>query len=300
MTVQGSPAVARHRLRLALRKAREAKELTQGEVAASLDWSLSKLQRIEGGENSISTTDTRALLQVLGITEAAVVDQLVDEARLARKRNTWDDPRYREHLTDATRELIQFDREARIIRTYQITLVPGPLQTPALAEAVFRLWGGELTEEAFAIRLEVRLQRRQNVFDRPNPPDYRFLMDESVLHRPIGGPAVFAEQLRSLVGDADNGRVRMRITPFTAGPVAGVNPFSLLSMDDDDEDVLLYRENHLVDEIGQSPERVARHLAMFESFWGQSYSEAESRQLVLDRAKSLESRTHEEQTKRSP
>ena len=50
-----SPAVARHRVRLALRSARDAKQLTQGQVAQSMEWSLSKVMRIEIGEFFISS-----------------------------------------------------------------------------------------------------------------------------------------------------------------------------------------------------------------------------------------------------
>ena len=42
-----SPTVARRHLRLALREAREAANLTQLEVAEQMEWSLSKVIRIE-------------------------------------------------------------------------------------------------------------------------------------------------------------------------------------------------------------------------------------------------------------
>ena len=70
-----SPAVARRRLRMALRKAREARDLTQADVARQLDWSLSKVNRIESGEVSISSTDLRALLGLIGIAQPERVNQ---------------------------------------------------------------------------------------------------------------------------------------------------------------------------------------------------------------------------------
>ena len=56
------PAVARRRVRLALRKARRSAGLNQGDVADRLGWSLSKAQRIEAGEVAVSITDLRALV----------------------------------------------------------------------------------------------------------------------------------------------------------------------------------------------------------------------------------------------
>lgn len=55
------PAVAGRRLRLALRQAREAKQLTLTEVPELLDWSLPKVNGIESGEVTVSSTDLQAL-----------------------------------------------------------------------------------------------------------------------------------------------------------------------------------------------------------------------------------------------
>ncbi|HEX8761547.1 MAG TPA: helix-turn-helix transcriptional regulator, partial [Pseudonocardiaceae bacterium] len=55
------PTIHRRRLRYELRNAREAAGKTQRDVAAAMDWSQSKLIRIESGAVNISTNDLRAL-----------------------------------------------------------------------------------------------------------------------------------------------------------------------------------------------------------------------------------------------
>src|SRR3712207_2378706 len=110
-----TPAVARRRLRLILREAREAKEFTQAQVAEAMEWSLSKVIRIENGEVTISPNDLRPLLNHLGITNRAKVEALVQDARTsrARKQQMWyEEPRLREHLTPALRHLIEYEAEA--------------------------------------------------------------------------------------------------------------------------------------------------------------------------------------------
>jgi transcriptional regulator with XRE-family HTH domain len=288
MAVEGSPAVARHRLRLALRKAREAKDLTQGEVAASLDWSLSKLQRIEGGENSISPTDTRALLQVLGVTAADAVDQLVNEARLARRRGTWDDPRYRDFLTGPMKLLFQFEAEARRVRVFQTLLFPGPLQTRAVAEHILGYWRSELRQNELDVRLEARLGRRRQLFDKPNPADYRLILDESVMYRRLGGSKVYADQLETLLADTRDGRVQLRIAPFELPPEHAVAlPFTVLSLDDEDNDAVLYREHISTDELVYDAEKVGRHITIFDQLWTQSYGRLESERRIGEQIKRL-------------
>ena len=83
MPTTDSPAAARRRLRFALRTAREAAELTQAEVADRLEWSVSKVNRIENGEVTISATDLRALMTLVGVTDQDTVEQLTAWARAA-------------------------------------------------------------------------------------------------------------------------------------------------------------------------------------------------------------------------
>jgi transcriptional regulator with XRE-family HTH domain len=69
MSTADTPAVARRRVRLALRAAREAKGLTQGQVADEMEWSLSKVMRIEKGDVNISPADLRVLLGYFDLTD---------------------------------------------------------------------------------------------------------------------------------------------------------------------------------------------------------------------------------------
>src|SRR6266511_4790410 len=98
------PAVARQRVRRALRRARQATPMSQGAVASRLGWSLSKMQRIEGGEVGVSVTDLRALLDVYGVVEPERIERLAEDARISRRQRWVTAPEYREHLTPGLRE----------------------------------------------------------------------------------------------------------------------------------------------------------------------------------------------------
>ncbi len=66
----------RRRLSIELRRRREELGLTQGEAAARLEWSLSKLVRVEEGEHGTSLSDLKAILELYDITEARQVESL--------------------------------------------------------------------------------------------------------------------------------------------------------------------------------------------------------------------------------
>src|SRR3954453_18714589 len=107
-----SPTVARRRVRMVLREAREAAGFTQLEVAEEMEWSLSKVIRIENGDVSIAPNDLKPLLNFLQVKDRAFVADLIDAAKVARtrQRQAWyQTPEYREFLTDPLRKLIEFE-----------------------------------------------------------------------------------------------------------------------------------------------------------------------------------------------
>jgi transcriptional regulator with XRE-family HTH domain len=288
MTTSESPAVARRRVRLALRRARERKGFTQGHVAEVLDWSLSKVNRIESGEVTVSTTDLRAMLALYGVSERARVDQLLDEAKASRRRGWWAEARYREHLTDATLQLLQLESEASTIRAFYPILVPGIFQTPDYARAVLEDPSqADLSPEDVAVRFEVRMRRREQVFGHGDPPEFYILLDESVLSREIGGPAVSGQQFNELLAIAGFPRVSVRVVPFAkAATVVQMGQFTILELGDE-SDAVLYRERYLQDEIVHATQKVRRHREIFEELWERSFDEQATSRLIAARAADL-------------
>ena len=274
-----SPAAARRRLRLALRKARDASGLTQGEVAEALDWSVSKVNRIENGEVTVSLTDVRALLALLRVTDNAAVEELTSDARTARKRGWWDDPRYRANVTSASLQLIQYEAEATAIRTYQPTLIPGVLQTPEYASTILDFWT-QLSPEARTVRREVRARRGKQLFDGPDGPTYLLILDESVVLRQPGGFSVMAAQLHSVLEATRNPKVHVRVIPLTEGGIYALQgDFIILDLSED-ENAILYREAALTDNLTDAREIVDRYRQTFEQMWQLALTEDESKRLI--------------------
>lgn len=86
MTTGQDVSAQRQRLRAELRKERQLAHLTQRQVARAMDWSPSKMFRIETGAVSISTTDLRALLTYYNIKDERQTEELVGLAQAARAR----------------------------------------------------------------------------------------------------------------------------------------------------------------------------------------------------------------------
>jgi transcriptional regulator with XRE-family HTH domain len=285
MNTTESPAVARHRLRLALRRARDHTGLTQQQVADALSWSLSKVNRIESGDVTISITDLRALLSLLEVSDAATVERLTADARTARRRGWWDDPTVREHLTPGTIQLLQFEAEATELRYFQPAIVPGVLQTREYAEAILD-YRDDLDPPTRMARLDTRMKRAAQAFERQDlAPHYLFVLDESVLNRIVGGPRVLADQLQHLTELCDRPNVLIRIVPLADSVMAIMGSFILLDLDEND--IVLYRESGFEDDIVHASAIVDRYRAKFEVLWDQSLDPAASKRLIQARAAEL-------------
>lgn len=70
----------RRRLRLELKRLRAARGLTQRQVADELEWSTSKIIRIESGTVGIRIGDLHLLLGLYGVEDRTTIDRLVEMA----------------------------------------------------------------------------------------------------------------------------------------------------------------------------------------------------------------------------
>lgn len=252
------PTVHRRRVSARLKQERSARGLTLQDVASTLDWSISKLMRIEGGKNGISSTDLRALLRHYGVVDEPTVAELVEEARHGRRR-TWSS-RHRALYTRPFLDFLEFESSAVAIRLFQPLVVPGLLQTAGYARAVIAA-AGQPEARAEAL-VGARLERQEALFGKPRPPEVVAVIDEGVLRRVVGGPAVMAEQVAHLAELARAGTVSVRVLPFSAGAHPSMTgSFSVLELPDD---VVVFSEGARADQVSRGdPDEAAAYQDVF-------------------------------------
>ncbi|MFC9386249.1 helix-turn-helix domain-containing protein [Streptomyces venezuelae] len=132
----------------------------------------------------------------------AAVDDVRDALARARVRHP-----------DWFRDFADEEAKAVALHYYAVQAVPGILQTPAYAEAVFRHRRPLYDEETIEKRLADRLAR-QVIFEKWPAPTMSFVIEETVLRRPLGGREAFREQLRRLVEVARMRTVHLQIMPI--------------------------------------------------------------------------------------
>jgi hypothetical protein len=209
----GNTAASRRRLAASLRRARMEARRKAAEVAAYLDCSLARFQRIEAGTAIIRLAEVRTLLDLYKVT-AARREGVLDEARRARDRSWWYP--YADLIDESFETLLILEDDATGLRTYQPSLVPGLLQTERYA---WELIGTQSDVPLETVRRRAGLRAlRQKVLNRDDAPHLAVILDEAVLRRPVGTPMVMREQYGHLAAIADAPRVTIQVLPFRAGP----------------------------------------------------------------------------------
>jgi transcriptional regulator with XRE-family HTH domain len=238
----GGPVTTRRRLRQELRRIREENGISQNDVVKHLDWSPSKLIRIENGSVGISVTDVRALLAVYKVSERDV-DDLVKLARSAKQRPWWSE--YRDVITSQNQEFIGFEAEASRLRQFHPCIVPGLLQTESYMRALLpAVMLRPVSPAAYDRLVHVRLKRQQEILGGDQPTELAVVIDEGALRRPVGGSGTMRDQLRRLVELNSGAGVSVAVLPFSAGPHVGMQgAFHVMEFADDADDNMIFFEN---------------------------------------------------------
>jgi transcriptional regulator with XRE-family HTH domain len=202
-----------------LRRRRTAAGLSQDQLGHAITYSAALVGRVEVGERMPS----------LDLAQRCD-DVLATGGLFAHLRESMDSDM---HAYPAWfREFVERERDAISIREFSALAIPGLLQTGDYARALFRAGRPADSDEEIESRVIARLER-QRILDRTKPPMFWVVVDEGVLRRPVGGAAMFREQLAHLVTIARHPGVMLQVMPFSSGAHAGLlGEFTLLGMTD--------------------------------------------------------------------
>ena len=246
------PVVPRRRLGAELRTLRERAELTIEEVAKELECSVSKVSRLETGQGIPKSRDVRDLLDRYGVTDQAHRDRLMRWVREGNRQGWWDDfsdvlaPDPRDPLLpDNLSRYVALEQDASEVRGFETTVVNGLLQTEDYARAVLSTMS-TADREATDRLVELRMRRQDRLYVMDDPLTVHMVLDEAVLHRPIGGEQVMRGQMRRLLADSQRPNITFQILPFSAGAHRSLDgSFVVLAFPDSDDNDLAYVESHL-------------------------------------------------------
>lgn len=289
MATDQGPVVQSALLRGELVRLRRDSGQTQEQVAAALEWSPSKLIRVEGGRSSITKVDLDAILTQYGVSSESTRERLHLLNKGARASAWWD--KFRDDISSHYLSYVGFEAGAAFIRQFQSGFVPGLLQTAEYAEAVTV---NSVDVVRVGTMVSLRLLRQSELAQRDPRPRQYYVVDEAVIRRHIGiakSPDIMPAQLRRIADTAEqDDLVTVRVIPFEAGAHRGLfGPFTLLEFEGGLPDVLNIdagRGDFASMVTGDDP-RVAEYRDDFELLLGDALSAEKSIELIRSVAEEM-------------
>lgn len=216
MAPRRHPTARQVRLGAELRRLREAAGLTAREVAAFLNSTSGQMSHIENGIAAVSADRIRRLAAHYGCVDEPYVEALVAMAG-DRTRGWWEE--YRGVLPQVFMDLAELEHHATFVREVVINHVPGLLQTPDYARAVYTYMRPELSEAEVEPRVEHRMMRRAAFHKEPKP--YEFIVHEFALRVRVSDREGLRAQLGLVLDEIEAGPVSLRVIPFDQDGFAG-------------------------------------------------------------------------------
>ncbi|MGW1276152.1 helix-turn-helix domain-containing protein [Streptomyces tsukubensis] len=247
-----------------LRHHRERANLSQEQLAARIPCDRSLVTRVEAGTRVPQLPFVTRCDELLGADGMLV--------------SLWSRVNWYPHVDhpDWFRRRAEMEAEATALREFQTQEVPGLLQTPGYAHALF---SQVLNETAAQERVAARMSRQQR-FLAPDGPLLIVVLDESALRNLVGDAAVMRGQCAHLLAMGRRPNIRIHVAPAGARLVRPANSLSLITLPDGHQWV--YSESLDRGHFDSDPSIYARHVRTYDVLRADALSAHESAAFISD------------------
>jgi transcriptional regulator with XRE-family HTH domain len=178
---------------------------------------------------------------------------------------------------------LEIEPNAALIRVWSPLLVTGLFQPVEYARALFR--SGRMDENEAEAALATRL-KRQEILDAPRPPTIVALLDETVLYRFVGSPAVMITMLENVLAMSSRWNVTIQVV---RGPAALAGMFGGFHLASGPGMADLLMMSAVADQVTDSPELIQKTIADFELIRGRALDAVDSRVVIREATEYWES-----------
>lgn len=248
-----------------VRKRRKALGWSQGRLGGKVSLSSSAISLIESGSLRPQPDHAHALDAALGA-----------DGTLTRM---WENFSNQGIFPAGFEKLSDFERNAVELHEYHHMLIPGLVQTPEYARAVFASTRFRDNEQSIERMLASRLERQRAVFDRPDQPLLLVVLDEIVIRRVIDDEAVAHAQLDYLIRLVEERKMRLQVVPFNTKPHPGLSgPFRVYVFRG--QPTIASCEYFFDEQVVEDEDQVRQCVATFAALLGEALSTGKSVDLV--------------------
>ncbi|MGH3793538.1 MAG: helix-turn-helix domain-containing protein [Pseudonocardiaceae bacterium] len=270
----------RRRVAATLRELRADASLSTTQLAQRLGWSQSKVSKTELGRTVAPPEDVEVWAQATGASDDTRRELVALAQRVATQATEW-----RRELAPGRRrkqeEIRRLEATASVIRVFAMDVIVGLAQTPAYAEAVFRLGRKVGPEENLEEVVQERLARQRVLQD--TSKHFSLLMSETALRRHLVPPAAMQAQLARLVDLSTRPHIDLAVIPFDAEERAHqYHGFAILGDPATDDDAIVLAETVTRGLVIRRQDEVGEYIEHFQTLRGAATSGAELRTHLQD------------------
>lgn len=276
--------VPRRQLGRYLRDLRNRQHMTVKVAAEELEWSETKIWRIETGQTSLRSHDVDLMCRIYS-APADLTEALKALAKETKARGWWH--AYGDVIPENFDIYLGLEEAAASLAWYEPELVPGLLQTEGYARAIISADKADTDAEEIDRRVQLRIERQALIRRSTAPLALRVVLNESILKRPVGGREVMAGQLDALADVAALPNVSLRVVPFSAGLHHGLmtGPFVILRFPangdgSDSEPPTVYVDGYTGDLYLDKSAEIERYAQAFGAIWNAALNETTSTTLI--------------------
>jgi transcriptional regulator with XRE-family HTH domain len=276
------PTIPRWQLGEQLQRLRIAAGYSRQQTAERLRCSVSKIEKVEGGQVRAKLAELETMLVEYGVPEHER-PPLLELQRLGSTRGWWSKFG---RLPLPFTEFLGLEMAAETIRNFELAVVPGLFQTESYIRALAHVDTPAMTDEMVERQVELRLGRQKQIFGE-HPPQMLTVIDESVLRRKFGNAATMREQLDHLVDVS--AQQPIQVVPLDHGGYPGIRgPLVIFEFPEDLHSPVAYTEGQAGNLYMEKSDDIHRSKLMFEHILGAALSRPKSLALIKDLARQLD------------
>jgi hypothetical protein len=259
---------------------RTAAGLTQGQAAKAITASTGKVAKMESGWVPMRDPDIRALCTLYGANDPATVGGLLELARIDRERRKakgwWNDVA----LSSAMKQYAPLESVATAIKSWQVSFIPGLLQTAGYVRVVRRSWLPDEPPDEAEKFVASRMARQWRLSGE-SPLSLQVVIPEAALRIPAAHSEMLREQLESLLDWGERPNITVQVLPFSTGFVLGLTgSFNVLSFGEPGAMDVVYVESSHSHVWVEGGDGAAAHVRIFEKTAQRALSEPDTRAFI--------------------
>ena len=233
------PTALRIVLGTQLRRLREARGITAVAAGHTIRASHAKISRLERGRVGFKERDVADLLTLYGVTDEHQRRSFLVLARRANAPGWWH--HYNDILPSWFETYLGLEQTSAVIRSYELHLVPGLLQTPQVTRAVIQQGSPGHSAHDVERRIALRMTR-QKILTRPGAPALWAVIEEAALWR-LEGRQAMKTQIRHLMEMVELPNITLQVIPLYSGAHMAIGgPFTILRFSEPDLPDIVYLE----------------------------------------------------------